>query len=186
MTADRPTGAVSAKASELTEGVRKAMLRTKRKSTAAALLAAIVVAAGLAVGCGQSPPPAADGGREAARPPASPQTPPDPDALPAPAERFPVLAWGGPPEDQTTVERYRELAEAGFTHNLTSVSDADAAARALEAAAAMRVNRSFPVLSCRGPTRSRPSSASRTTPPWAGTTCKTSRPPAISPGWPHR
>jgi hypothetical protein len=32
-------------------------------------------------------------------------------------DAIPILAWGGPPADQTTPERYRELAEAGFTHN---------------------------------------------------------------------
>lgn len=47
---------------------------------------------------------------------------------------FPILAWAGPPQDQTTVQRYRELAECGFTHNFSSFSSADQVARALDVA----------------------------------------------------
>jgi len=52
----------------------------------------------------------------------------DPDApttRTAPREAFPVLAWSGVPEEHTTVERYRELANAGFTHSFSSASSAD-------------------------------------------------------------
>jgi hypothetical protein len=45
---------------------------------------------------------------------------------------LPILAWIGPPADQTTVERYRELAECGFTHNFSGFPNADAMARALD------------------------------------------------------
>ena len=52
-----------------------------------------------------------------------------PDAPP-----LPILAWGGPPEDQTTPERYRELAEAGFTHNFSGFGSAAATGKALDVA----------------------------------------------------
>ena len=56
-------------------------------------------------------------------------------AAPASAiDRIPVLAWGGPPPAQTTPERYRELAEAGFTHNFTGFSNAATMATALDVA----------------------------------------------------
>jgi hypothetical protein len=55
-----------------------------------------------------------------------------PATLTAPAEAFPVLAWYGVPETETTVARYRELADAGFTHSLISVSNADSAFKQLE------------------------------------------------------
>jgi hypothetical protein len=45
-----------------------------------------------------------------------------------------ILAWGGPPQDQTTPERYKELADAGFTHNYSGFGNADAMAKALEVA----------------------------------------------------
>jgi hypothetical protein len=61
------------------------------------------------------------------------QAAPDAPTLPtSPPEPFPVLAWYGVPEEHTTVERYRELADAGFTHSLITVSNADAAAKQLE------------------------------------------------------
>jgi hypothetical protein len=63
--------------------------------------------------------------------------PSDVPILPAPAEFFPVVAWGGPP--MNTIERYRELAEAGFNYNLTAVGTADAAAKALDVAKATGV-----------------------------------------------
>lgn len=50
--------------------------------------------------------------------------------------RVAILAWRGPPAKHTSPERYRELAEAGFTHALTPFPSADAAGAALEAAAA--------------------------------------------------
>jgi hypothetical protein len=71
---------------------------------------------------------------------ASPAQPPD---------RVPILAWGGPPQDQTTVERYRELAECGFTHNYSGFSSADQVAKALDVAdaAGIKLIPSWPELS---------------------------------------
>jgi hypothetical protein len=47
---------------------------------------------------------------------------------------IPILAWSGPPANETNVERYRELAEAGFTHNFSSFANADAMQQALDVA----------------------------------------------------
>ena len=47
---------------------------------------------------------------------------------------FPILAWGGPPADQTNVKRYRELADAGFTHNYSGASNLDGAHKMLQVA----------------------------------------------------
>jgi hypothetical protein len=47
-----------------------------------------------------------------------------------------ILAWRGPPAAATSLERYHQLAEAGFTHALTPFPSADAAGTALEVAAA--------------------------------------------------
>ena len=55
--------------------------------------------------------------------------------LPA-ADRIPVLAWAGPPQAETNAERYRELADAGFTHNYSSFSNADEMEKALNVAQA--------------------------------------------------
>src|SRR5262245_47946852 len=52
----------------------------------------------------------------------------------AEAPKIPILAWYGPPAGETTVERYRELAEAGFTINFTGFSNADAMQKALDVA----------------------------------------------------
>ncbi len=71
-----------------------------------------------------------------------------PDTLPAPAEPFPVLAWGGPPTER---DRYRELAEAGFTLNLTAVGNADAAARALDVVRAAGVKQIVMCSELQGP-----------------------------------
>ena len=60
-------------------------------------------------------------------------------AEPAPEPTIPILAWAGPPSDQTNVERYRELAAAGFTHNFSGFSSAAAVADALEVAKATGV-----------------------------------------------
>lgn len=49
---------------------------------------------------------------------------------------LPVLAWLGPPADQTTPERYRELADAGFNHSFSGFPDAAAMTRALDVAQA--------------------------------------------------
>lgn len=59
--------------------------------------------------------------------------------LPQPTEMFPIVAWYGPPEKETTVERYREMAKAGFTHNLSFLKSVDAAARALDVGRETRI-----------------------------------------------
>ena len=48
--------------------------------------------------------------------------------------RIPVMAWIGIPPEQSSVERYRELADCGFTINFTGYSDLTAASKALDAA----------------------------------------------------
>ena len=45
-----------------------------------------------------------------------------------------VLAWYGIPSDCTSVERFEELKNAGFTHQFTEYPDAEAMARALDTA----------------------------------------------------
>ena len=50
--------------------------------------------------------------------------------------RIPVLAWIGPPEKETTLERYKELADAGFTHNFSMFSSLAAMDQAMEVAKA--------------------------------------------------
>ncbi|HWB03304.1 MAG TPA: beta-galactosidase [Verrucomicrobiales bacterium] len=55
---------------------------------------------------------------------------------PAPPERIPVLAWGGPPQGETSAARYRELAEAGFTHNYSGFSSLEKMQEALDVAKA--------------------------------------------------
>ena len=45
-----------------------------------------------------------------------------------------VLAWYGIPSDCTSVERFEELKNAGFTHQFTGYPDAEAMARALDTA----------------------------------------------------
>ena len=57
-----------------------------------------------------------------------------PDAPP-----LPILAWGGPPQDQTTPERYKELADAGFTHNYSGFGGVEAMQKALDVAHAAGV-----------------------------------------------
>lgn len=47
---------------------------------------------------------------------------------------IPILAWSGPPANETNAERYRELAEAGFTHNYSGFANADAMQQALDVA----------------------------------------------------
>ncbi|HET6407316.1 MAG TPA: beta-galactosidase [Chthoniobacteraceae bacterium] len=49
---------------------------------------------------------------------------------------IPILAWVGPPESETSEGRYRELAEAGFTHNFSNFSNTDAMRKALDVAQA--------------------------------------------------
>lgn len=54
-------------------------------------------------------------------------------------ERIPILAWVGPPPEETTVDRYRELAGCGFTLNFSPQPNADAVTKALDAAQAAGV-----------------------------------------------
>lgn len=56
-----------------------------------------------------------------------------------PPAEIPVLAWIGPPAEQTTPERYRELAEAGFTVSFSGFPNVEAMAHALEVAQAAGV-----------------------------------------------
>jgi hypothetical protein len=72
-------------------------------------------------------------------------------AQPARLERhgqIPILAWSGVPSEQSSVERFRELADCGFTINFSSYADADAAIKALDAAksAGVRILVSCPQL----------------------------------------
>lgn len=52
----------------------------------------------------------------------------------ASTEPMPVLAWIGPPAEQTTPERYRELADAGFNISFSGFPSAEKFAQALEVA----------------------------------------------------
>src|SRR4029434_816957 len=54
----------------------------------------------------------------------------------AEATGFPILAWSGPPVAETNADRYRELAEAGFTHNFSGFSNVDGMQKALDVAQA--------------------------------------------------
>ncbi len=48
--------------------------------------------------------------------------------------RIPIVAWWGPPASETTVRRYRELADAGFTHSYTYFPNESSQASALDIA----------------------------------------------------
>jgi hypothetical protein len=48
--------------------------------------------------------------------------------------QFPILAWYSIPETQSSVERYKEMKEAGITHSLTFFSSCDSMLKALDAA----------------------------------------------------
>jgi len=48
--------------------------------------------------------------------------------------RIRVLAWGGPPSSETNLERYRELADAGFADNFSPLPNTAAMAAALDLA----------------------------------------------------
>jgi hypothetical protein len=111
-------------------------------------LCAIALVAGLIAGCGQSALPTTDVARAVGPQPVAPQPSPDQNKLPVPVELFPVLAWGGPP---TTQEAYRELADAGFTWNLTAVGNAEAAATALDVAKATGVKQIVCCVELQGP-----------------------------------
>lgn len=51
-----------------------------------------------------------------------------------PENRIPVLAWYSIPNSQTSLERYLELREAGFTHNLSFFPDAETMLAAFDTA----------------------------------------------------
>ncbi len=53
------------------------------------------------------------------------------DTLPY-VQQIPILAWYGIPAHETTVERYLEMKEAGFTHSHSAIRDADDAQRVLD------------------------------------------------------
>jgi hypothetical protein len=63
--------------------------------------------------------------------------PAEQDATTAP--RMTIYGWPGPPRDHATAERYREMAEAGFTATFHWFPDNDAQAKALDAAHAAGV-----------------------------------------------
>ena len=49
---------------------------------------------------------------------------------------FPILAWAGVPEQHTTVQRYREMADAGFTISFASASNTEGVIKQLDVARA--------------------------------------------------
>lgn len=50
------------------------------------------------------------------------------------ASKLPIHAWLGPPAPHTTLERYEELANAGFNHSFSGFGSADQMANALDIA----------------------------------------------------
>ena len=68
---------------------------------------------------------------------------PDPDPETETAwltnEKIPIMAWFSIPASETSLERYQELADAGFTHNLMAFSSHDQLDRAMDAANAVGV-----------------------------------------------
>ncbi len=62
----------------------------------------------------------------------------EPLRLPA-SDPIPIHAWWSIPADSTSVERYRELAEAGFATSMSPFPNADAVQKALDAAQAAGV-----------------------------------------------
>ena len=52
---------------------------------------------------------------------------------------IPILAWYSIPANETTVERYQELKDAGITYSFSGFSDADAVQKALDVAAKVGV-----------------------------------------------
>jgi hypothetical protein len=55
------------------------------------------------------------------------------------SKQIPVLAWYSIPHDQTTLERYLELREAGITHNLSFFPNAETMMAAFDTAALARI-----------------------------------------------
>ncbi|MDD3310173.1 MAG: hypothetical protein PHY69_09490, partial [Dysgonamonadaceae bacterium] len=49
-------------------------------------------------------------------------------------DEFPIMAWIGVPESETTVERFRELKESGININFSSYSSIEAVEKALDVA----------------------------------------------------
>lgn len=56
------------------------------------------------------------------------------EAKPPDEARIPVLAWVGPPPAQANAERFRELADCGFTHSFSSFANLADMTRGLDAA----------------------------------------------------
>lgn len=50
----------------------------------------------------------------------------------AAAQTIPILAWHGPPWNETTMARYRELAEAGYTESFSEFPNIEAMVRVLD------------------------------------------------------
>jgi hypothetical protein len=48
--------------------------------------------------------------------------------------RIPIVAWAGPPSTETTPERYRELADAGFTINFSGFPNLETMQKGLDVA----------------------------------------------------
>lgn len=63
-------------------------------------------------------------------------------------DEFPIMAWIGVPESETTVERFRELKESGININFSSYSNIEAVEKALDVAqeAGVKLMPSFPEL----------------------------------------
>src|SRR5690554_8181496 len=61
---------------------------------------------------------------------------------------FPILAWIGVPENETTVERFKELKESGININFSVYSSIEAVEKALDVAheAGVKLMPSFPEL----------------------------------------
>lgn len=53
-------------------------------------------------------------------------------SMPTTESRIPVLAWHSIPPEHTTLERYRELADCGFTESFSFFQNVDQVARALD------------------------------------------------------
>ena len=75
----------------------------------------------------------------------------DSPTLPLPKDTIPILAWSGPPADQTTPARYRELVDAGFTHNFSSYGRVDDVINALDVAQAAGIKQIIGLAELTGP-----------------------------------
>jgi hypothetical protein len=54
---------------------------------------------------------------------------------PKPSNELPILAWHSIPEKETTIERFKELRAAGFTHSFSNYSSVESLQKALDIAA---------------------------------------------------